>query len=146
MFQTLSLILPVLIPSWRFFKTIEPSPRVEWAVFPRGEDAPTVWNEFRPQPIVVTPLQMVLRLFWNPDRNEELFVISCAERIQVQPTQHSIVEITQRVQDDVAKMGLETAGQILQFRLVFVRRVGTELVRDIVFCSDALPALKEATT
>ena len=32
MLQTVKLLLPALIPSWRFFSTIAPSPRIEFAL------------------------------------------------------------------------------------------------------------------
>lgn len=140
MLKTLSLILPVLIPSWRFFKSIEPSPRVEWAVFSDSSAAPVVWREFRPRPSMVSPLQMGLRLFWNPDRNEDLFVISCAERIQQQPTAHSIDEITRRIRFDIAQMCMETPDRLFRFRLVFVHRAETGRVQEVVFLSDPVPA------
>ncbi|MGC1488683.1 MAG: hypothetical protein WA784_12950 [Albidovulum sp.] len=140
MLKSLSLILPVLIPSWRFFKAIDPSPRVEWARRSKGDNAPVVWHAFRPRPLTVTPLQMVTRLFWNPDWNDALFVVSCAERIQQQPTDHSITEITRRIQQHIAQMPIDAAGDLLQFRLVFVHREETDLVQEIVFLSDVVPA------
>ena len=39
-FKTLRLLLPVLIPSWRFFSAIAPSPRVEFVTLAK-EDART---------------------------------------------------------------------------------------------------------
>lgn len=150
MLKSLALILPVLIPSWRFFKAIEPSPRVEWALRPKGDsaagdnaagdNAAVVWHPFRPRPLKVTPLQMVTRLFWNPDWNDALFVVSCAERILQEPTDHSITEITRRIQQDIAQMPMDVSADLLQFRLVFVHREGTDLVREIVFLSDLVPA------
>ena len=140
MVSILSLILPVLIPSWRFFKTIEPSPRVQWALVSGLDDALVDWHDFRPPPATVSPGQMVVRLFWNPTRNEDLFVISCAERIQQKPTAHSIDEIRRRIQDDVAQSGIDTMGQLLQFRLLFVHRASEGMVQEVVFLSDACPA------
>ncbi|MEM9341792.1 MAG: hypothetical protein AAGA87_01980 [Pseudomonadota bacterium] len=118
------LVLPVLIPSWRFFKAIEPSPRVQWAM---ASDSP-VWLEFRPRPFRVSRLEMIRRLFWNPDWNDTLFVVSCAERIQENPTEHNIAEIKRRISEDVSQGAF-------QFRLVFVHRDG----EDIVFVSDVFP-------
>lgn len=140
MLKTLSLILPILIPSWRFFKTIEPSPRVQWALLQENGSAPQEWKDFRPLPLVMTPLNMIFRLFWNPDRNDELFVVSCAERIREQPTSHSIDEIKRRLQSDVESIGIEIDEQLLQFRLIFVHRDKTQLVQEIVFVSDVFPA------
>lgn len=145
MLKTLLLILPVMIPSWRFFKTIEPSPRVQWALFSCNERAASEWRDFRPSPGTVSPLQMALRLFWNPRRNEELFVVSCAERIHEQPTAHSIEEIRRRIQRDIAPKAREADDQRMQFRLVFVHREQAALVQEIVFLSDAFPATPPKT-
>ena len=139
MWKTIFLILPVLVPSWRFFKTIEPSPRVQWAFTPAGSDIAVDWQEFRARPETVSPLQMLLRLIWNPAWNESLFLVSCAERIQESPTDHSINEIRQRILADIAKTSIKATGRKLQFRLIFVHREGTEMSTEIVFLSETFP-------
>jgi len=141
----LPLLLPVLIPSWRFFKTIEPSPRVQWAIVPHDETATIEWQDFHRTPRAVSPLQMARRLFWNARRNEELFVVSCAERIREQPTAHSIEEIKRRLARDIAPMSREAADQRFQFRLVFVHRDRTKLVQEIVFLSEVFPVTAPKT-
>lgn len=140
MLTTLSLVLPVLIPSWRFFKTVEPSPRVQWALIPDDAKAPLIWSNFQPPPQTMPPLQMVRRLFWNPDRNDALFVISCAERIQQQPTPHSIAEIRTRIQRDIKHLDIQPDKAHLKFRLVFVHRDQSGRVEKVVFTSDPFPA------
>ena len=135
MLASLRLILPVLLPSWRFFKTVEPSPRVEWALV--GAD----WQALCAVPDQVTPLQMVARLFWNAARNDALFMVSCAERIEEEPTAHSIAEITQRVRDAIALSA--ERGPSAQFRLVFVSRKGARITREVLFVSDPFPAVAE---
>lgn len=140
MIKTLSLILPVLIPSWRFFKTIEPSPRVEWMLIAENGDFPKDWQPFRPKPLQVTWPEMVFRLFWNPQGNEDLFVVSCAERIAQNPTDHSIQEIQQRIQRDCASMQVDLTRRSLRFRLVFVHIGKAGLNQDVLFVSDPFPA------
>jgi len=137
MWNALSLALPVLIPSWRFFKAIEPSPRVEWAVLAHDTDTPTQWQEFRPKPPHIGPAEMLRRLFWNPDRNEALFVLSCSERIVQNPTAHSIHEIAQRIRQDLP---VDCTAQFLQFRLVFVHRDKDRLIKDLLFTSELIAA------
>ena len=44
MLQTLKLLLPALIPSWRFFDTIAPSPRIEFTLLKTAQDAPGDWR------------------------------------------------------------------------------------------------------
>lgn len=139
MLHTLSLILPVLIPSWRFFKSIEPSPRVQWALCPIDADIVEDWHEFRPRPMNVTPLQMLGRLFWNPARNDALFLVSLAERIAQSPTAHSIDEINRRLRKDMAVMGIGTAHKMMRFRLVFISRGETGLSEEVLFVSDPAP-------
>lgn len=140
MLKTLLLILPALIPSWRFFKAIEPSPRVQWTVL---TDSQVVggnhWREFRPRPVVVTPLQLFCRLFWNPIGNDALFVVSCAERIAEQPTAHSIGEINRRILFDLTQMDIDVAGKLMRFRLVFLSREEKGVTEEVVFVSEAVP-------
>ena len=140
MWKSIPLILPVLIPSWRFFKSIEPSPRVQWAFTQTGGDAATNWQEFRPRPAYLSPLQMLRRLFWNPVWNESLFLVSCAERIQVEPTEHSINEIRRRVAQEITQVQIKSADEnktpTFQFRLVFVHRDGAQISKEIVFLSE----------
>ncbi|MEP5730389.1 MAG: hypothetical protein ABJL67_13595 [Sulfitobacter sp.] len=140
MLRTLSLILPVLMPSWRFFEAIQPSPRVQWQLTLGTENASEAWHDFRPRPKSITPLQMFLRLFWNPLWNETLFVVSCAERIAQHPTPHSIHEINQRILSDIKQRRVDTAGKMLRFRLVFVYREKAKIMRDVLFLSEAVAA------
>jgi hypothetical protein len=140
MLKTLSLILPVLIPSWRFFKAIEPSPRVQWTLLADSGDLADDWQEFKPRPMVVTPFQMLCRLFWNPAWNDALFVVSCAERIALNPTPHSVTEIRRRILSDIEQLPIDSTDKLMQFRLVFVQRDETGLSQDIVFLSELVPA------
>lgn len=130
MLRTFSLLLPALVPSWRFFDVIAPSPRIEVRGPQSTGDETAVWQEFRPRPAHVTPLQMLARLFWNPRWNEALFLVSCAERLIDEPTDHSRDEIFRRI-----AAGL-SADALVQFRLLLVRREGDALVTEIAFTSD----------
>ncbi len=140
MWKTLTFVLPVLFPSWQFFKTVEPSPRVQWALLTDESDAAVEWKEFRPRPLTVSAFQMAQRLLWNPHRNDTLFVVSCAERIQEFPGSHSIQEIRQRILSDLQERAVETSGKLLQFRLVFVHRGDAGIEQEVVFISAASPA------
>lgn len=110
MLTSLRLLLPALVPSWRFFETVQPSPRVEWRV--EGGD----WRAFRPRPAHVPVWRMALRLFWNPDWNEALYAVSLAERLVAEPTAHAEAEMFRLI----ARQG---SGRVT-FRLVFVTREG----------------------
>ena len=131
------MILPVLIPSWRFFKSIEPSPRVQWAALSMAGDADPVWRAYRPRPADVAPLEMLWRLFWNPAWNEDLFVVSCAERIRNDPTPHSINEIQRRVIREIDQTQTGVSDRWFQFRVVFVHRDARGLIQEVLFVSEA---------
>lgn len=141
MLKTLSLVLPVLLPSWRFFQTVEPSPRVQWA---RAGAEPNDWQTYRPPPQHLSLLTMLWRLFWNPRGNETLFVASCAERLHLTQSPHALAQIRSRVRRQVAQEGDVPAGVPVRFRLVFVQRVDGALIEDVVFVSDLFAAQGQA--
>ena len=134
MFRLLTLLLPGLIPSWKFFKSIEPSPRVQW----RSLDAEGVvskeWQEFRPRPQTISLLDFVKRLIWNPDWNESLYLVSLSERLTLEPTEHSGHEIKALLSRHLAEVQPHT--DQLQFRLVFVRREDGKLAEEITHLSE----------
>ncbi len=125
MLQTLKLLLPALIPSWRFFDWIAPSPRIEIKV---NND----WQEFRPRPDHVSFPTMMKRMVWNPYVNENLFLASCAERLVDNPAdQHSYEQILNRILADINDQKVTS----LQFRLAFIHREGNALKKDIRYVS-----------
>jgi hypothetical protein len=119
--RTLALLAPVLFPSWGFFRAVEPSPRIEI----RHPDAPADWRPFRPTPARLSVGVMAARLFWNPRRNEDLFLASCAERLLEDGRPHARREIAARVRAEL--------GRDAPFRLVTVRREGDGLVVETAF-------------
>ena len=123
MMRTLALILPVLIPSWRFFRAVDPSPRVQWK---RGCGA---WQELRPRPQRLGPGAMLRRLVWNPHWNDMLFVVSCAERLEQGPDPVALREIARRV----------PAGPDVQFRIVLVHDDGTTATEEVIHTFDPAP-------
>ena len=125
MLGLLRLLLPALLPSWRFFKSVQPSPRIEWRAL--GDQN---WQEFRPRPASLPVSQYVTRLFWNPDWNEMLFLVTLSERMIAEPSQHCLNEIRSRL---AARAGLNADG--LEFRLIFVHRTARGIQRDILFQS-----------
>ena len=134
--KTISLVLPILVPSWRFFKTVEPSPRIQWGQLTKRDGVVAHWQEFQPRPQTVTPIQMISRLFWNAARNDALFMVSCAERLHLNPTDHSLHEIKRRLFKDIHKATKDTGQAWFQFRLIFVQRADTGLTEDVVFLSE----------
>ncbi|WP_298256962.1 hypothetical protein [uncultured Litoreibacter sp.] len=135
----MSLIFPVLLPSWRFFQTVEASPRVQWAWVEPSGGSSQAWSDFRPVPQKIDPWRMLVSLFWNPMRNESLFVMSCAERIALHPTPHSIAQIRHRVRADVKQLTAPRIKTNVQFRVVFVQGEGAGQSQETVFTSDPFP-------
>ena len=136
MLHTLRLLLPALIPSWRFFDTIAPSPRIEFALLKTAQDASGDWQEFRPRPARLPISSMLKRLFWNPGWNESLFLVSCAERLMASPKEHSSQEILNRIKAELESKSIDVrATPYLQFRLVFLSREGPQLQKQITFIS-----------
>ncbi|MGG7566024.1 hypothetical protein ACQ5SO_07680 [Rhodovulum sp. DZ06] len=138
MLRILSLYLPALIPSWRFFKEVAPSPRIEYGLSGRPGAMPTAWQEARPRPERVSPARMLRRMLWNPRWNETLFMTSCAERIVEGGPLHDAAlaerEIARRILRDLGPGPGE-----LRFRLVFVRREGDAILREVEHVSGAYP-------
>lgn len=130
MLQVLKLLVPALVPSWRFFKSIEPSPRVQWNVM--GKSA--AWHDLNVRPERVGLLTMLLRLFWNPDWNEGLYAVSLAERLVVAPSPHARDEMFRLI---VRRFGATLNPQDrVHFRLIFVSREGERLVEELMFQSE----------
>ncbi len=130
MLHGFKLLLPALMPSWRFFDTIGPSPRIEYALLDEAH-AVAVWQEFRPRPARLSFGQMLLRLIWNPRWNQSLYLVSCAERLMANPTAQSEREIMERIMAEHA----DASEPWLQFRLVFVSMQGEGMREDITFTS-----------
>lgn len=120
--QLLSLYLPVLFPSWRFFKEVLPVAEVEvWA-----EDR---WVDALPRVGRLTWRGALVRLVWNPAWNNALFVVSCADRVVTDPSDHGARELRRRI---AWHHGAEA-----RFRIVIREQVGGVQVTTIPFQSDA---------
>ncbi|MGC3983182.1 MAG: hypothetical protein QM808_18155 [Steroidobacteraceae bacterium] len=135
MLRSLQLLLPALLPSWRFFDYIAPSPRIQFALLNERGQPLGEWREFRPRPAQLPFTTLWSRLLWNPRWNESLFLMSCAERILEQPTAHSEQQILERLLEDYRRdlIPATTGAKQLQFRLLLIERQGTQLQQQIVF-------------
>lgn len=123
--RTISLLMPVLFPSWRFFMTVGPSPRIEF----RKKGG--VWAESHPKPAHLSLGQMVVRMVWNHERNTQLYMVALAERLVAAPSDHS--------RDELMRLVAERHGdkaKVLEFRLVFVMREGDTLIREVIYESE----------
>lgn len=134
--QACKLLLPALIPSWRFFDEIAPSPRIEFSLLTNTQETPENWQEFRPRPKQLSMKAMLKRMFWNPSWNESLFLVSCAERLAMNPTEHSRDEIFKRIAAELRKHSQNVeAKPYLQFRLVFVNHENNTLHKHTAYIS-----------
>ena len=141
MLSLIKLLLPALMPSWRFFKAVEPSPRVEWALLQDPGSTASAWQEFRPRPRHLSLAAMARRMLWNPRWNEGLFLVSCAERLTLNPTEHSLQEIRCRVAAELSRsLPADAMRPYLQFRLVFIDRdEDGSLVKAVTYQSEPHP-------
>jgi len=140
MLHIFKLLLPAVIPSWNFFDVIVPSPRIQYTLLNAKDDLPAEWHEFRPRPAFVSITKMLRRMFWNPCWNESLFLVSCAERLEEHPTQHSEDEIFKRLIHELNSDSYSsiTKGKThVRFRLVFIRREGEKLEEEVTYQSAA---------
>ncbi|MBL4666497.1 MAG: hypothetical protein JKY04_03905, partial [Sneathiella sp.] len=112
----------------------------------KTEDQTSVhWQEFRPRPARLSVLQMFKRMLWNPSWNESLFLVSCAERLMSLPTEHSRIEIQNRIEEELKQSdSLDLTRPFLQFRLAFLDRQGTEIKKEIAYVSPAHQFIKVA--
>ena len=133
--KPLKLLLPALIPSWNFFDTISPSPRIEYSLLTSENETSLNWIEFRPKPSHLSLPNMLKRLFWNPTWNESLFLVSCAERILENYALHSENEILRRIERELSLRQKQITETHIQFRLLFIQRAGVELKAEISFNS-----------
>lgn len=135
--KTVSLLLPVLFPSWRFFKTVGPSPRVEYRLISAGQE--TDWQESRPLPKQVSFPQMLLRMFWNPERNTQLYMVSLSERLVSGVVEHSVDELNRLIAERLT----DHSGD-LQFRLMFLLAEGEQIVGEVLYESTPVPLAEVA--
>lgn len=129
--KTLRLLAPALIPSWQFFKTVGPSPRIEVRGRRGSEVGP--WTAARPRPGRVSPGQMLRRLVWNPDWNETLYLVTCAERLAETGDPQREREILSRISPP------DPACEAMDLRLVFVELEGYQLQRFVAHQSGPHP-------
>jgi len=147
MLKTLKLLLPALIPSWNFFDIIAPSPRIEFTLLNTPLETPTQWQEFRPRPAHLPFTTMLKRLFWNSCWNESLFLVSCAERLMANPTEHSRQEIATRIQTYLNQSSFDLVNKsYYQFRLVFVSRHDTKLETQVTYLSPVYSLSQKAAS
>lgn len=87
------LLLPVLVPFWRFFDVITASPRIDYGWSGAASDEPSHWHPYRPPPARLAAFEQLRRLVWNPRRNEDLYLVSCGDRVVHGGDEFALAEI-----------------------------------------------------
>lgn len=142
MFKLLKLLLPALLPSWRFFDVIAPSPRIQYCLSTKSTQSHSPsqpWTTFQSRPNKLSFGTMCARMFWNPAWNESLFLVSCAERLVETPTVHSEQEIMKRIVATL--LPADISSPYVQFRLLLISLHKTELIQEVVFYSRIQPLI-----
>ena len=121
--RSLSLLLPALLPSWRFFRHVGPSPRLAFR-----RSATEDWQPVCPRPARVPPLRMLCRLVWNPRWNEGLYLVSLSERLAETGSTRARDEILRRV----ARL-TGTPPDALHLRLSLRSREDAGIVEEVLF-------------
>lgn len=123
-FRVVTLLLPALIPSWRFFKEVAPSPRIEGRIV--GVHG---WRMLHTRPETVGLFEGFLRLFWNRQWNSQLFFVSLTERFLAGASDASERLLLQ----EVTKRLSACAGQSVAFRIWLVDRAGDDVIQEVVY-------------
>lgn len=127
---SLTLLLPALLPSWRFFASVGPSPRIQFAWLQHETDSETRWQDFWPRPAHLSVAALLRRLAWNPTWNESLYMVSCCERLLEQYDAHWENEIWQRVLEHLSS---EPQAPCLRFRIILIQRDSNRLTTEPAF-------------
>lgn len=137
LFKTARLLLPVLIPSWRFFDEIAPSPRLEYRLLDSRSEEIQAWQTFQAIPQQLSIPELLKRLLYNPTGNERLYMTSCAERLMETVTEHSEMEINKRIIHHLRRTftGKDRHCGSMQFRIRVIQRTDSQLQEEIVFIS-----------
>lgn len=132
-----SAILPALIPSWRFFDFIRPSPRIEIALSSRPDEKAPIWTELRPRPPRLSIRQTLARLLWNPHWNELLYLTTCTEQFLDHQSDEQKLRLLDRITELVRNdRALARGHDFLRLRLIVMRREQGRIVRKVAFVSE----------
>lgn len=137
----LNLVLPVIFPSWRFFSSIGPSPRIHYAFLEDENSEPQEWIEFRPIPQRIRFLSRLRNLFYNPEWNEKLYMNTCAERLFEAYSPMRDQEIMARLIAAYNSGEIASANEVsyITYRISALMREGNEVIQQVTFTSQ--PAL-----
>lgn len=113
----LRLLLPVLIPSWRFFDTVGLAPCIEFTPLAHEHGSPTQWRTFRAKPARRSWHETLLHLVWDPRGNETLYLLGCAERLLESGASSAEREIRDAVAAEIVALDPSTRWARFRVRL-----------------------------
>lgn len=133
----IKLLLPIFFPSWRFFSSIGPSPRIEVGFAADKNSAIQKWVPFRPLPKGINFRLGVQQLFHNPLWNERLYINTCAEHLFEDYSEFREREIGLRLVFAVLNKEIVVDGefQYLAFRIRALEFEAGQVCDDVVFVS-----------
>jgi hypothetical protein len=142
----LKLLLPVIFPSWSFFSSIGPSPRIHIAFLQHENDEPDTWQEFRPRPAKVSLKNGLWRLLHNPEWNETLYINTCAERLFEGYSEMREREIMRRILAAIhsGEITVDADKPYVTYRISAVMREGPVISQQVTFV--ATPVLVSASS
>lgn len=104
--RLVSLLLPALFPSWRFFDRIGPAPEARLGLSP-ASGGPLTWHPLAPRRASRSIGALVISIFHNPARNEALYIMSLAERLVTEDRAHAAQELQRFAAARAAALGAE---------------------------------------
>jgi len=133
----LKLLLPILFPSWRFFSSIGPSPRIEVGFVADKNFESQEWLPFRPLPKRINFTLALQQLFHNPLRNERLYINTCAEHLFESCSEFREREIGQRLVAAALRKEIVVDGEFhyLVFRIRALESIAGQVCDEVVFVS-----------
>ncbi len=130
-------LLPILFPSWRFFSSIGPSPRIEVGFIADKNSEPLEWLPFRPLPKKINFTLGIQQLFHSPLWNERLYINTCAEHLFEDYSEFREREIGRRLVAAVLNKEIVVGGEFryLVFRIRALEFEAGQVRDDVVFVS-----------
>ena len=141
-------VLPILFPSWRFFSSIGPSPRIEVGFVADKNSEPQEWLPFRPLTKKITFTLGLQQLFHNPLWNERLYINTCAENLFEGYSEFREREIGRRLVVAALNEEIVVSGecQYLVFRIRALEFDAGQVRDDVVFFSKPFSLLDAGDT
>ncbi len=127
-----NLVMPIFMPSWQFFNEIAPSARIEFSCHTQEDMGVHQWQELQLRPEKLHFVDNIKRIFFNPDWNYALYIMNCAEKQIIKPSQHNENEIFTAIKNYLPAESKSKAN-FLKFRLVFVSKGERGLKRNVLF-------------